>query len=110
MQAPSAPRHLRTAVIAAGFILTAALAACGGGAVDVGYRFYDPYYSDYHVWGPDEAVYYNRWLDETHRKHREFNRLPDKDRHVYYTWRHAQPAAPGSSPRSAPAATPRGRR
>jgi len=28
--------------------------------VGVGYRSYDPYYRDYHVWDDHERVYYNQ--------------------------------------------------
>ena len=60
-------------------------------------RVYDPYARDYHVWEPDEDVYYNRWLGERHLERREFRKL-DKDRQKdYWTWRHSQ-AAPQPRP------------
>ena len=36
------------------------------------YRSYDPYYNDYHVWGPSENGYYQQWVIETHRGHRHY--------------------------------------
>jgi len=58
------------------------------------YRVYDPYYADYHVWGPDEGVYYHRWLAERHYEYRNFRQL-DRDRQKeYWTWRHSQTGPP----------------
>ncbi|HXY78018.1 MAG TPA: hypothetical protein VEH47_04350 [Candidatus Acidoferrales bacterium] len=53
------------------------------------YRVYDPYYTDYHVWNDEEAVYYRRWCDETHRDYRrDFRKLPPEEQKEYFTWRH----------------------
>jgi len=56
--------------------------------VGVGYRVYDPYYSDYHVWDDHEVGFYNQWVVETHRPHREYRRLRPEEQHEYWTWRH----------------------
>jgi hypothetical protein len=58
--------------------------------VGVGYRVYDPYYTDYHVWGPDEVVFYNRWEGEHHREHRDFRRLDRGEQRQYWQWRHSE--------------------
>ena len=74
------------------FALTIALSApiliagCSGG----GYRTYDPYYNDYHVWNNDEVVYYNRWEHNTHRDHVDFRKRKPDDQKEYWTWRHSQ--------------------
>jgi len=52
-------------------------------------RVYDPYYSDYHRWGPDEVRYYNRWEVETHREHRDWNRRTPDEQKEYWSWRHS---------------------
>jgi hypothetical protein len=65
------------------------LSSCGS-SVGVGYRVYDPYYSDYHAWGPDEVGFYNRWEVEGHRGHREYRKLNRTDQRQYWTWRHGQ--------------------
>ena len=53
------------------------------------YRVYDPYYTDYHVWNNDEAVYYRRWADQTHRdSNRDFRKLGPQEQKDYWTWRH----------------------
>lgn len=52
------------------------------------YRVYDPYYTDYHAWGPDEDVYYHRWLGERHYNYQDFRRLPVERQHEYWSWRH----------------------
>ena len=54
------------------------------------YRVYDPYYSDYHVWGPDEVTYYHTWARENHYdEHRDFRSLPPEQQKAYWTWRHS---------------------
>ena len=45
-----------------------------------GYRSYDPVYRDYHVYDRGEDIYYNQWVVETRRPHRDFRRLRDEDR------------------------------
>lgn len=69
--------------------LSAPLAITGCAArVGVGYRVYDPYRSDYHVWNNGEVGYYNQWVVETHRPHREFRRLRPEEQREYWRWRH----------------------
>jgi hypothetical protein len=53
-------------------------------------RVYDPYYSDYHRWGPDEDAYYRRWETEGHREHREFGQRGSEEQKEYWGWRHGQ--------------------
>jgi hypothetical protein len=53
------------------------------------YRVYDPYHNDYHAWDDHEAVYYNRWLDENHREHRDYRKLNKEDQKRYWDWRHS---------------------
>jgi len=63
-----------------------------GCAVGVGYRVYDPYYSDYHHWDDHEAVFYNQWATETHRDpHQDFRKLGRGDQKQYFDWRHNHP-------------------
>ena len=54
------------------------------------HRYYDPYYHDYHRWGPDEDAYYHRWEGETHREHRDFAHRSHDEQKEYWTWRHSQ--------------------
>jgi hypothetical protein len=84
-------KHVRAALLTGALLLPAMFTGC---SAHVGYRVYDPYYSDYHVWGPGETVYYNRWAAENHRDTRDFRKLPKEDQHQYWTWRHSQPATP----------------
>lgn len=81
----------KTLLLMAAGMISAILSIGCTGTVTYGYRFYDPYYRDYHVWGPDEEIYYNRWLDEGHREHRDFRHLRPNERHEYLQWRHGQP-------------------
>ena len=77
----------RTALLTATLLAPAMIVGC---SAHVGYRVYDPYYTDYHVWNPGETVYYNRWVGENHRENREFRKLSREDQHAYWTWRHGQ--------------------
>jgi hypothetical protein len=70
------------------FLLAAALLSAAGCSASVGYRVYDPYRSDYHVWNPNEGGYYDRWVVETHRPHTEFRKLKKNDQTEYWRWRH----------------------
>ncbi|MBZ5577307.1 MAG: hypothetical protein LAP40_12170 [Acidobacteriia bacterium] len=54
----------------------------------VGYRVYDPYRSDYHVWDNREGDYYNQWIIETHRRHKDFGKLHRNEQQEYWKWRH----------------------
>jgi hypothetical protein len=72
-------------------LLAAVLASpvlISGCAAHAGYRVYDPYYSDYHVWNHDEIVYYQQWEVETHRRHRDFDKRSADEQKEYWTWRH----------------------
>ena len=70
---------------------SAAVAAGCAVHAGVGYRVYDPYYSDYHVWNQPEIGYYNRWIGETHRPNVECRKLKRSDQAEYWKWRHNQP-------------------
>lgn len=70
---------------------SAAVAAGCAVHAGVGYRVYDPYYSDYHVWNEPEIGYYNRWVGETHRPNVEYRKLKRSDQSEYWKWRHNQP-------------------
>jgi hypothetical protein len=74
-------RSLVISVLSAPVFLT-------GCAASVGYRTYDPYYRDYHVWADAEVPYYNSWIVETHRPRIEYRRLRRPDRENYWRWRH----------------------
>jgi hypothetical protein len=75
-------------------LLSAAIFTGCAAHVSAVYRVYDPYYSDYHVWGPGEDGYYRQWIGERHYQYQDFRRLPADRQKDYWTWRHSQPAAP----------------
>ena len=79
-------RLFSSALMAAALALSVIITGC---AVHAGYRVYDPYYTDYHRWGPGEDVYYNRWVVETHRERRDFRRLKHEEQREYWNWRHS---------------------
>jgi hypothetical protein len=47
---------------------------------------FKPY--DYFSWSHQEAVYYARWEQDTHRDHVDFTVRTDADMYAYWKWRH----------------------
>lgn len=82
-------RHLMTLGMVAVFTIPAAITGCAA-RVDTGYRVYDPYYSDYHVFDNNEIAYYSRWETDTHRNHVDFRKRKPDEQKEYWTWRHNQ--------------------
>jgi hypothetical protein len=74
-------------LVVVALLATPLLIGCSARA-SYGYRSYDPVYRDYHVYDRGEDVYYNQWVVETRRPHRDFRRLRDEDRREYWKWRH----------------------
>jgi hypothetical protein len=71
--------------------LTLAMGLLATGCAEHRYsRVYDPYYSDYHQWGPGEDAYYHRWYGETYhdRGYRDYRRLNRNEQRNYWNWRH----------------------
>jgi len=85
-----ASNRIRSLLITLALASAALTAGCAVHA-GVGYRVYDPYYSDYHVWDQPEVGYYNQWLGDTHRPHVEYRKLRKQDQREYWTWRHGHP-------------------
>ncbi len=70
--------------------LLSPVVAITGCAANAGYRVYDPYYNDYHVWDNNEVTYYGTWETQTHRDHKDFSKRSDDEKKEYFTWRHSQ--------------------
>src|SRR5580692_7860615 len=81
--------RFRKLLMALALVLPWAFSSCAVRA-GVGYRVYDPYYRDYHVWGDPEVTYYNQWVVETHRPHTDYRRLRPEEQHQYWDWRHSR--------------------
>jgi hypothetical protein len=82
----------RVALAAAALASVVAISGCAGARIGVGYRVYDPYRSDYHVWDDGEGRYYNEWTVQTHREpNRDFRKLKREDQTEYWKWRHDRP-------------------
>jgi hypothetical protein len=79
-------RNILAPTVLAGCLLLG-LNGCAG-RVGVGYRAYDPYYRDYHVWVDPEPTYYHQWILETHRRDRDYRRLRRGEQREYWRWRH----------------------
>lgn len=78
---------LSTALLAPSLLTT----SCAETRVGVGFRYYDPGHSDYHVWDDHERVYYNQWATENHRDQKDFRKLKRGDQQEYWRWRHDHP-------------------
>lgn len=79
----------------ASFVMMAVLASpvviAGCAArVETGYRVYDPYYDNYHVWDNNEVVYYQRWEHDTHRHDEDFRKRNQEEQREYWQWRDNQ--------------------
>ena len=98
---------MRKAYLAVALSVGAVLSGCAA-RVGYGYNVYDPYYGDYHVWTDPEPLYYNQWIIETHRPHRDFRKLRPQQQREYWNWRHSRPQGQVPAPR--PGGPPRGRR
>jgi hypothetical protein len=73
-------------------LLAAAVTITGCAArVGVGYRVYDPYFRDYHVWTDGEAAHYHSWAIENRHEHRDYRQLNSHDQQEYWRWRHDHP-------------------
>jgi hypothetical protein len=75
-------------MIAASLLLAGGMIATG--CAEHRNRAYDPYYSDYHTWGPGEQVYYRQWYTVTYhdRGYRDYHRLHRDEQRNYWRWRH----------------------
>jgi hypothetical protein len=73
------------------FVLPLLVALMAGCSAHAGYRTYDPYYHDYHVWSDAEGPHYNAWITETHHSNVEYGHLNRGDREKYWQWRHDHP-------------------
>jgi hypothetical protein len=82
--------YRRSLLVAAALVLPVISSGCAARVgVGVGYRSYDPYHTDYHVWDDHERVYYNNWVVETHRDaHRDYRKLKKDEQKQYWDWRH----------------------
>ena len=81
-------RRFRPLLMAASLAAAVMITGCTA-RVGVGYRAYDPYYHDRHIWDDHEIEFYNRWSDETHRdRHRDFRKLKRNEQQEYWNWRH----------------------
>jgi hypothetical protein len=69
-------------------LLTLSSGCSGTVGVGYGYRVYGPYYQSYHAWGPDDTLYYNRWIVENRRPHRDYRRLKEPEQRQFWQWRH----------------------
>ena len=51
-------------------------------------RYHDTQHKDDHEWNDREDRAYHMWIQQNHRKDREFSRLKARDQQAYWNWRH----------------------
>jgi hypothetical protein len=51
-------------------------------------RIYDKNHKDYHNWNADEDKTYRAYLNDNHRKYRDFKRQSAAQQRAYWQWRH----------------------
>lgn len=89
MKNPNGKIHLVLATL--GLVIFSAINIGCSTGVRVGYRAYDPYRYDYHVWDGDEVRFYSQWNVETNRNpRRDFKRLKRQEQEAYWRWRHGR--------------------
>jgi hypothetical protein len=54
-------------------------------------RIYDRDHKDYHRWDDREKGAWERFQDEKHIVHHEFNKAKRKEQREYWSWRHEHP-------------------
>jgi hypothetical protein len=83
---------MNNAVRALGSLFLASALLAGIGCAEHQHRVYDPYYNDYHHWGPDEDRYYHDWYVRTYpgREFREFRALDKREQERYWRERHGK--------------------
>lgn len=69
------------------WLLGALFVAAG---LSVGCRDYHDHHHDDSQQTSVEAPYYNRWEQETHRQHKEFNQRTEDEKKDYQDWRRQQ--------------------
>lgn len=53
-------------------------------------RFEDRRHHDFHEWNPGEEQMYRQYLQEHHRRYREFSTVNQREQNNYWNWRHSQ--------------------
>lgn len=52
-------------------------------------RYEDKAHHDSHEWNANEDQAYRRYLNEHHKKYRDFDKASKRDQNDYWNWRHA---------------------
>jgi hypothetical protein len=51
-------------------------------------RYEDKAHNDSHEWNTNEDQKYRQYLQENHKKYRDFDKAKQKDQNKYWNWRH----------------------
>lgn len=83
---------MRKLYFAMGSLMLAAALLTGAGCAEHRHGVYDPYYHDYHHWGPDEDRYYHDWYVRTYpgRGYRDYKHLNHEEQEQYWRSRHGR--------------------
>ena len=86
------PRFCNTALLAAALMFPVAVAPTALRAQDRDHRddrhYHDKGHNDDHEWNGREDQAYRMWVQQNHRKYRDFHELKERDRESYWAWRH----------------------
>ena len=52
-------------------------------------RYYDKGGRDYHEWNQNENQAYHKYVNENHKRDREFAKTNNREKQDYFKWRHS---------------------
>ena len=85
-------RYLKVIVLSAALVVPVAVIAQDRNHPDQQTRRYeDKSHKDSHEWNAGEDQAYRRYLQENHRKYRDFGKARKNDQDSYWNWRHSHP-------------------
>lgn len=86
-------KYIEVLLLGAALTLPAALPAQERERTDPGQsrRYEDRAHHDQHEWNEEEDREYRRYLQEHHRKYKEFDKTNRRDQEAYWKWRHDHP-------------------
>lgn len=71
-----------------GATLLAPITLTPASALAQDHTYHDKDHNDDHQWNDREDKAYRIWAKEQHRRYVTFDKLKDRDRQSYWTWRH----------------------
>src|SRR5271165_4817343 len=85
-------RYLSVLLLSAALILPVVMRADDNH--DQSKRYYDKTGKDWHEWNQNEDHAYHQYLQDNHKKDRDFSKASSRERDDYFKYRHAHPDSP----------------